>query len=258
MKSGITCLPLIPMRSVSNEHSEQVSQLLFGDEFEVIQTNGKWLKIRNLNDDYEAWIDRSMAGEIRKEPQSEDEKSVTIQTVLCEIKDEKNLIMRIPGGASVPKPDETGSFLLGNKQFSFVHSDFADFFVPAAHITDSAMQYINSPYLWGGKTVLGMDCSGFTQILFRMHGLTIPRDASQQVELGETICFRHDAEAGDLAFFQNPKGKIIHVGIILNNEQIIHASGTVRIDKLDHSGIYNADIKQYTHELSVIKRISIK
>jgi len=258
MKSGITNLPLIPMRSASNERSEQVSQLLFGDVFELLQTNGKWLRICALNDNYEAWIDRSMAGEIVEITQSEDTESVVIQPVLCEIKDEKNRIMRIPGGSRVPKPDETGSFILANKQFSFLHSNFTDFFVPAAHITDSAMKYLNSPYLWGGKTVLGMDCSGLIQVLFRMHGMEIPRDASQQVELGETICFRHDAQAGDLAFFQNPKGKIIHVGIILDSEQIIHASGNVRIDKLDHSGIYNADIKQYTHELSVIKRISIK
>jgi hypothetical protein len=258
MKSGISCLSVIPMRSASNDRSELVNQLLFGDRFELLQTQGKWMKIRSIEDDYEGWIDRIMAGEIKSQAVFDESARVITQPILCEIKDDKNHIMRIPGGSSIPKPDETGSFLIGDKQFSFVHSDFADFFVPAANITDSAMQYINSPYLWGGKTVLGMDCSGFTQILFCMHGLNIPRDASQQVELGETICFRHDAEAGDLAFFQNSKGKIIHVGIIMDKEHIIHASGSVRIDKLDHSGIYNADIKQYTHELSVIKRISLE
>ncbi len=127
MKSGITILPLIPMRSASNERSEQASQLLFGDYFELLQTHGKWLNVRSISDDYQGWIDRNMAGAIEEFSQPNIDDMFVIQPVLCEIKDENNRIMRIPGGARIPKPDETGSFTIGNKAFSFVHSDFMDF-----------------------------------------------------------------------------------------------------------------------------------
>ncbi len=257
MKSGVTTVSLIPMRSAANERSELINQLVFGDYFELIQTHGKWLKVKSIEDNYEGWIDRQMAGPITEEDIPDLNDLHVIQPVLCELKDEQNQIMRIVAGSRIPQPDLQGGFRLRNKQYTFMHSDFADFLTPKSHITETAKQFLNSPYLWGGKSILGIDCSGFIQIIFRMHGHSLPRDASQQVDFGETICFRHDAQAGDLAFFQNNKGKIVHVGLILNQEHIIHASGKVRIDKMDHSGIYNNEIKQYTHELSVIKRISL-
>ena len=122
-------------------------------------------------------------------------------------------------------------------------------------ITDSALNYVDTPYLWGGRTPFGIDCSGFTQIVYKLNGIKIPRDASQQVELGKTISFVDKANPGDLAFFDDDEGNIIHVGIILNDKKIIHASGKVRVDLIDHQGIFNNKIKKYTHRLRVIKQI---
>ena len=123
----------------------------------------------------------------------------------------------------------------------------------AQTIISTAYLLINAPYLWGGKNPFGIDCSGFTQLVYKLNGYKLPRDASQQVELGEPLSFVE--EAGDLAFFDNEEGNIVHVGILLNNEQIIHASGSVRIDKFDHYGIFSSDTKKYSHTLRVIKKI---
>jgi cell wall-associated NlpC family hydrolase len=122
-------------------------------------------------------------------------------------------------------------------------------------LLQTAHLFLNSPYLWGGRTPMGIDCSGFTQLVFKIHGLKLPRDAYQQVELGSALNFVEEAEAGDLAFFDNEEGKIVHVGILLDNERIIHASGYVKIDKFDHYGIFNSVTKKYSHTLRVIKRV---
>ena len=115
--------------------------------------------------------------------------------------------------------------------------------------------YLNAPYLWGGKTPFGIDCSGFTQMVYKLNGYKIHRDASQQALEGEPLSFIEESEVGDLAFFDNDEGNIIHVGIIMENNYIIHASGKVRIDRLDHLGIYNPELKKHTHKLRVIKKI---
>jgi cell wall-associated NlpC family hydrolase len=126
---------------------------------------------------------------------------------------------------------------------------------PKDNLVKTAYQYLNSPYLWGGKTPFGIDCSGFTQMVYKLNGYKLLRDASQQSTQGEVLSFIEESEPGDLAFFDNEEGKIIHVGIMLENNYIIHASGKVRIDRLDHLGIYNAEINRHTHRLRVIKKI---
>ena len=121
-----------------------------------------------------------------------------------------------------------------------------------------ARQFLNAPYLWGGRTILGIDCSGFTQLVMLLNGRSIPRDAYQQAELGDTVAFVEEAQTGDLAFFDNAEGRITHVGIVLREAEhhvsIIHASGKVRIDALDHQGIFNAERSAYSHKLRIIKR----
>jgi cell wall-associated NlpC family hydrolase len=122
-------------------------------------------------------------------------------------------------------------------------------------LINTAYMYLNAPYLWGGKSVFGIDCSGFTQMVYKLNGYKLLRDAAQQASQGEVLSFIEESEPGDLAFFDNEEGKIIHVGIMLENNYIIHASGKVRIDRLDHLGIYNAELNRHTHRLRVIKKI---
>ncbi|HAV55466.1 MAG TPA: hydrolase Nlp/P60, partial [Aequorivita sp.] len=127
--------------------------------------------------------------------------------------------------------------------------------LPKEHIIETALLYLNSPYLWGGKTPFGIDCSGFTQMVYKLNGYKLLRDASQQATQGEALSFIEESEPGDLAFFDNEEGKITHVGIIMKENYIIHAHGKVRIDRLDHSGIFNYEMRGHTHKLRVIKRI---
>jgi len=122
-------------------------------------------------------------------------------------------------------------------------------------LVDTALLYLNTPYLWGGKTPFGIDCSGFTQMVYKLNGFKILRDASQQASQGEALSFIEESTPGDLAFFDNSEGVITHVGIIMEDHHIIHAHGKVRIDLLDHSGIYNVDTQTHSHKLRVIKKI---
>ncbi|MCY7361282.1 MAG: C40 family peptidase, partial [Ignavibacteria bacterium] len=122
-------------------------------------------------------------------------------------------------------------------------------------ITEIALKYLNAPYLWGGRSPYGIDCSGFTQMVYKFFGIRLKRDAYQQAEQGRTIDYIDHTQTGDLAFFHNEDGKIKHVGIILQHKKIIHASGCVRIDSIDHHGIYNHDKKTYSHNLRFFKRI---
>ena len=122
-------------------------------------------------------------------------------------------------------------------------------------IITTALRFLNSPYLWGGRTPLGIDCSGFTQMVYRLQGIDLPRDAYQQSEVGTTLSFIEESEAGDLAFFDDQEGKITHVGIMLEDNHIIHASGKVRIDRIDQQGIFNKETGKHTHKLRLIKSI---
>ena len=120
-----------------------------------------------------------------------------------------------------------------------------------------ALSLINTPYLWGGKSPFGIDCSGFSQLVYKMIGINLPRDARDQAKIGSTLSFIDESQAGDLAFFHNKEDKIIHVGIILKDNYIIHASGRVRIDRLDQTGIYNNELNTHTHKLRFIKKINL-
>ena len=122
-------------------------------------------------------------------------------------------------------------------------------------LIEDAYMYLNAPYLWGGKGPFGIDCSGFVQVVFRLNGILLPRDAYQQADIGDTLSFVEEGQAGDLAFFDNENGKITHVGILNDAQHIIHASGKVRIDRIDHQGIFHEENGTYTHRLRLLKRI---
>ncbi|WP_461631766.1 C40 family peptidase [Labilibaculum euxinus] len=261
MNYGISDLSIIPVRKEPAERSEMVTQLLFGEHFEILEENENWSKIRLAFDNYEGWVDTKMITAIDEELFQILNKELQVVAndtfnLVFQEQDYSNKLI-VPG-SSFPFCDlEKKSFRIADKDYFYQGKVSEN--SSAEHlresIIESALKYFNSPYLWGGRTPYGIDCSGLTQIVYKLNGIVLPRDASQQVLIGDTLTFVEEALPGDLAFFDNEEGKITHVGIIWDRHKIIHASGNVRIDNVDHQGIFNVDKKRYTHKLRVIKRI---
>ncbi|HLF51390.1 C40 family peptidase [Flavobacterium sp.] len=250
---GICNLAIIPLRFEPNDRSEIVSQVLFGEHFEVIEQLKQWSKVKLHYDDYEGWIDSKQFQPISESDYSQlSQDAIILNSDLIEyITASNNLLIPIPLGAEL-------SFL-NHSTVNINNYDFEGMKIsgikPKSNLINTAFMYLNAPYLWGGKTPFGIDCSGFTQMVYKLNGYKLLRDASQQSAQGEALSFIEESEPGDLAFFDNEEGKIIHVGIIMEDNYIIHASGKVRIDRLDHLGIYNAEVNRHTHKLRVIKKI---
>ncbi|MDH5413071.1 MAG: C40 family peptidase [Flavobacteriaceae bacterium] len=255
MKYGICNLSKIPLRLEANDRSEMVSEVIFGDHFEVTEKSKQWVKIKLSYDGYEGWIDKKQCltiheayyNKLSKEPQ------ILSNELVDFIEDEKGILIPILLGARLPFY-KNKTIDLNGKKYTF-EGDISKRSKPKSEIINTAFKFLNAPYLWGGKTLFGLDCSGFTQMVYKINGRELLRDASQQASQGEVLSFIEESEPGDLAFFDNDEGNIIHVGIILANNYIIHASGMVRVDRLDQSGIYNAELKKHTHKLRVIKKI---
>jgi hypothetical protein len=250
---GICNLAIIPLRFEPNDRSEIVSQVLFGEHFEILEQQKQWSRIKMHFDGYEGWVDSKQYQVISESNfnQLSDEPIILNSDLIEYITGPSNLLMPIPLGATI-------SFIT-NDTINTNGFDFEGTKVNGIknkkYLLNTAFLYLNAPYLWGGKTPFGIDCSGFTQMVYKLNGYKLLRDASQQATQGEALSFIEESEPGDLAFFDNEEGNIIHVGIIMENNYIIHASGKVRIDRLDHLGIYNAEINKHTHKLRVIKKI---
>ncbi|GGI57614.1 C40 family peptidase [Winogradskyella haliclonae] len=248
MQYGICNLGIVPMRFESSDKSELVSQVLYGEVFKVLEKRKKWSRIRIAFDKYEGWIDNKQYLEINEENYKSIAKSQPILSsdLLEYISDSNGNIYTIPLGSSL-----NGLELLNHKFDGNQLSKIQD----RSNLIKTAFLYLNAPYLWGGKTPFGIDCSGFTQMVYKINGYKLKRDASQQATQGEALSFIEESEPGDLAFFDNAEGNIIHVGIIMEDNYIIHAHGNVRIDRLDHIGIYNVETNTHTHKLRVIKKV---
>lgn len=249
---GICNLAIIPLRAEANDRSEIVSQVLFGEHFEVLEQQRQWTRISLHFDKYEGWIDTKQFKPVSGVDYSQlCNDAVVLNSDLVEyINTPQNWLMPIPLGASL-------SFL-NHEEINTENLDFEGLRVsglrPKQNLIPTSFMYLNAPYLWGGKTPFGIDCSGLTQMVYKLNGYALPRDASQQALVGEPLSFIEESEPGDLAFFDNEDGNITHVGLIMENNYIIHASGKVRIDRLDHLGIYNAETNRHTHKLRVIKK----
>ncbi|WP_310557581.1 C40 family peptidase [Flavobacterium sp.] len=250
---GICNLANIPLRFEPSDRSEIVSQVLFGEFFTILEKTPKWSKIQLEFDDYIGWIDNKQYKDLSSEQYSQLSKdSIILSNDLIEyITDSSNLLMPIPLGSSLTFLNYDG---INTDNFAYEGLKTSGI-KPKMELLNSAFLYLNAPYLWGGKTPFGIDCSGFTQMVYKLNGYKLLRDASQQASQGEALSFIEESEPGDLAFFDNEEGNIIHVGIIMEDNYIIHASGKVRIDRLDHLGIYNAESNRHTHKLRVIKKI---
>ena len=240
------------MRAEANDRSEQVSQVLFGEIFEITEWKDSWVKIITANDGYKGWIGRLqfiMLGHLAYKRFRQNPPMLTHRPVTQAWKIANNSVLYLPVGSSLAFLEGTTCHI-GNDKYEIIGEigETENLFV-------TACSFLNTPYLWGGRTHFGIDCSGFVQAVFKLQGINLMRDASMQIEQGDKIDHLKEARLGDLAFFENPEGKIVHVGILLNNEQIIHASGKVKIDAIDEKGIYSEELKRHTHKLSSIKRV---
>jgi len=251
MEYGICNLTVIPLRAEPSERSEQVSQVLFGEVFEVMERKDQWVRIITSFDGYEGWINDlqcASLGQIAYQAHQQAPYNLTCKPVTQAWRKSNNTVLYLPFGSSLSFLEGTACHIR-NEYYEIVGEIGAQ-----ESVEISAKSFLNVPYLWGGRTHFGIDCSGFTQAIFRQQGVTLKRDAYLQAEQGQTIDFLQETQLGDLAFFDNDEGRITHVGILLGNDKIIHASGKVKIDKIDTNGIYSNDLKRYTHKLRIIKR----
>jgi cell wall-associated NlpC family hydrolase len=237
MNKGICTVTVAPVRAEASDKAEIVTEILFGESADILEVNKNWTKIKMHYDGYEGWMDTKQL-----KPVSDEDLAKRKVTIITE--DFSSVLM---------KDGKTLLSMGSEVEFPAVASQRSHNLRESIALT--AKEFINVPYLWGGKSFFAVDCSGFTQLVYKIHNIKLPRDASQQIEIGESLTFVEESEPGDLAFFENAEGKIIHVGIMLDNQKIIHASGKVRIDTLDSSGIFNQETNQHTHKLRVIKKI---
>lgn len=255
MKYGIALLSIIPMRKENSHRSEQVSQLLFGETYEVLLQQGNWLNIRCTYDGYEGWIDAAQHSDVgERELQNINNGDCGLAVDLCFSASSNSHSIPLVTGSNLPLFDGM-NFKIGKEKFIYNGQALLADARNAVLFERIAMRYLNAPYLWGGRSPFGIDCSGLVQVVYKFCGINLKRDAYQQAEEGTVVNFIEEALPGDLAFFHNDEGRIIHVGIVLKDNRIIHASGKVRIDKVDHFGIYNNDTAKYSHQLKIIKRV---
>ena len=252
MKQYVCENVFVPLRLMPSHRSEMLSQVVFGERYVIIDEIPGWIKVELEFDGYRGWMDKShlqhsVAGQAGNS-------YVLNRNLACFRPD--NTVMVIEAGSEIYEPDfERKSFRAGENTYT-VKGEFTEKYISVSEsVTDTALRFLNSPYLWGGRVPSGIDCSGFTQLVYKIHGIRIPRDSFKQAEAGEPVEFISDARAGDLVFFDNELGKITHVGMILSEGLVIHASGRVRIDVIDHQGIFRREAGNYSHHLRLIRRI---
>lgn len=248
MKYGVCHLGVIPLRKENDHKSELTSQLLYGDSFKIIDQRKDWYKIRLDWDKYEGWITQNQAIIIEeKEHKLLQEQPFSASKHLIDFVHLANeQIFPIPLGS-----DLRALSLLGHS-IEYTPTILSS---KKEAIVQTAYQFLHVPYLWGGKTLMGIDCSGLTQMVYKIHGIPLKRDAYQQAQQGTSLSFIEESQPGDLAFFDNKEGDITHVGILLQNHFILHAHGKVRIDRIDQTGIFNAELQTHSHKLRLIKSI---
>lgn len=258
-KSGVCRVSVIPIRKAPKEQSEMTSQLLFGEYYNIEEIMENWLKITTHFDHCTGWIDRKFFQEADLEKVTENRIQPVLFSKIAEIEMPDGSSQLIPAGSSLPFYDQANhEFMIGKQKFR-IRPLLGDILLPASQmIFETASQYLNTPYLWGGRSVFGFDCSGFIQTIHKIHGVSLHRDTSHQVLAGQVISALKHAVPGDLAFFCNDEGKVNHVGMVLADSQIIHCSGWVRVDRLDEKGIFNRERGVYTHRIKEVRRVAGK
>jgi hypothetical protein len=254
MSYAVCCVPVAPVRIDPDHKSEMVSQLLFGEccIITIMEKEG-WVKIVNKLDAYTGWCQQSHFQEIDDAHYYVEDNDLTAGWI-NEI-DYNGHPMWIPFGSSLTAM-QNGSVFWRKNTVNYTGKLWSPETAKrdAKTIKQLAYMFLNTTYLWGGKSVFGIDCSGFTQSVYKHLNIHLLRDAQQQATQGELVGFLEQAHCGDLAFFDDEEGRILHVGILLNANEIIHASGKVRVDKIDNEGIVHAETGKRTQRLRIIKR----
>ncbi|PWS28411.1 hydrolase [Pedobacter yonginense] len=253
---GICRVAVAPLRADASDRAEIVSQLLFGEHVEIIQREERWWLVQNAYDDYQGWIDFRQLAPISETEFTEMHqcKSLSPLGFNHALTAEDGSLYHLSPASNLPFIKD-GYCYAGAEKFklNFDAHDVGDHDF-TTELTETAKFFLNTPYLWGGRHLFGLDCSGFVQTVFKLLGVKLNRDASQQAEQGELVGFLSECKAGDVAFFDNAEGKITHVGIMLSPNEIIHSSAKVKIDPIDDQGIFNKELGKYSHKLRIIKR----
>ena len=235
MNKGICTVSVAAIRAEQSHQSEMTSQLLYGETVEILQNKGKFLKVKMHFDGYEGWIDSQQIAEISDDYFNERKTELVANTVQMYNTSQGSILLSMGSEVNSEKTDPV--------------------FLNLETMSATAKQFLNVPYLWSGRSFFGIDCSGFVQLIYKAHGITLPREAQQQSEIGEVLSFVEESKPGDLAFFEDEEGRICHVGMMLADHEIIHASGKVRIDSLDSTGIFNKELNKHTHKLRFLRSI---
>ncbi len=249
MKHAICLISYATQKKEATEKSETVNQILFGETVEVVKEKNNWLLVICNYDNYQGWVYKNQLTSL-KELNDLKNKHI-LKTAQIKINSKTHGIQRLSLGAELYNYDNI------NKTAKILNEiyEIEEPNIENNDIKRTALSFLNTPYLWGGRSIYGIDCSAFVQLVYKVHNVKMPRDASQQAKIGKNIEFIENAKIGDLVFFDDEEMNIKHVGIIIGENQIIHASGKVRIDKIDHNGIYNEETEKYTHKLRIIKKI---
>ncbi|TXF77245.1 C40 family peptidase [Chryseobacterium sp.] len=236
MEKGICNVSVAPLRAEDSHQSEMVSQILYGESLNILEVKGGFSKIAMDFDQYQGWVDTKQISIISEE----------------DFQNRKTEILTEPFGTyDLPE----GKTLLSMGSEIPAQTSKVSRTASPEHISATAQLFLNVPYLWSGRSFFGIDCSGFVQLVYKIHEICIPREASQQAEKGRVLDFVEESCPGDLAFFENEEGQIVHVGMMLEEQKIMHAYGKVRIDTLDSSGIFNQALNRHTHKLRFVRNL---
>ena len=236
MNKGICTVSVAPIRAENSHQSEMTSQILYGETFDLIEDSGDFIKIEMHFDGYEGYLSKHQISPISEVDFSKRKTEIINKNFgIYDLKEGSTLLSI---GSELPVENEVSSNQANSE-----------------NISQTALSFLNVPYLWSGRSFFGIDCSGFVQLVYKIHGIPLPREAHQQAEIGEVLSFVEESKPGDLAFFENMDGQITHVGMMIDQQKIIHAFGKVRIDSLDSTGIFNKELNKHTHKLRFLRNI---
>lgn len=246
--------------------------MLFGELCTILEEQPRWTHVQLANDGSEGWVDTKMIAPIGGKDYTAYKKAYAAAAMVAypmtyAVSENNGQTIPLTAGTRLAKyqvtKDEVQGGVVGRFEILGVGFRIDPNMVITGplpmdeqHLLQTVRFFLNIPYLWGGKNAMGMDCSGFTQVLMSLFGKTLPRNASEQARCGRAIKDLAHIHAGDLVFFAHEgEERITHVGIAIDRERVIHCSGRVKVEKLDEHGIYSVEQNGYTHQLVAIRRI---